>query len=103
MKQFKYTIDGKVYEVELNELSDTTAEVTVNGDKFVVETEQEKEPEKEKVVLGQPSAPADDEPTTSTANVNTANALKAPLPGVIIEIKVKVGDTVKAGDTLVVP
>ncbi|RKW53524.1 MAG: biotin/lipoyl-binding protein, partial [Prevotella sp.] len=36
------------------------------------------------------------------ANVNTANAIKAPLPGVITEIKVAVGDTVAAGDTLVV-
>ena len=34
--------------------------------------------------------------------MNAANALKAPLPGVIIDIKVAVGDEVKAGDTVVV-
>ena len=34
--------------------------------------------------------------------MNTANALKAPLPGVVTEIKVAVGDEVKAGDVVVV-
>ena len=43
-----------------------------------------------------------EETTTSAANVNTDNAVKAPLPGVIREIKVAVGDEVNAGDTVVV-
>ena len=34
--------------------------------------------------------------------MNTGNALKAPLPGVVVEVKVAVGDEVKAGDTVVV-
>ncbi len=34
--------------------------------------------------------------------MNTNNALKAPLPGVVTDIKVQVGDNVNAGDTLVV-
>ena len=34
--------------------------------------------------------------------MNTANAIKAPLPGTITSINVKVGDEVKAGDTLLV-
>ena len=34
--------------------------------------------------------------------MNTANAVKAPLPGVITEIKVAVGDEVKAGDVVIV-
>ena len=40
---------------------------------------------------------SDDAPTPS-AKVNTANAIKAPLPGVITEIKVSVGDEINAGD-----
>ena len=64
--------------------------------------EQEAEPEKKKVVLGQPAASDAEAETTSAANVNTANAIKAPLPGVVTEIKVAVGDEVKAGDTVVV-
>jgi glutaconyl-CoA/methylmalonyl-CoA decarboxylase subunit gamma len=48
--------------------------------------EQEAEPEKKKVVLGQPAAEAEEGETASAANVNTANALKAPLPGVVEKI-----------------
>ena len=57
--------------------------------------------EKKKVILGQPTEAAADD-AAPAANVNTANAVKAPLPGTIIEICVEVGQEVKAGDTLVV-
>lgn len=101
MKEFKYTIDGQEYKVQIEDVEGNIASVSVNGEAFKVEMEQEAEPEKKKVVLGQPVASDDSEPT-STANVNTANAVKAPLPGVVTEIKVAVGDDVKAGDTVLV-
>jgi biotin carboxyl carrier protein len=75
--------------------------VTVNGEEFKVEMEPEKEPEKKKVVLGQPSAEKTEE-TNTAVNVNTSNAVKAPLPGVITSIEVVVGQEVKAGDTVVI-
>ena len=101
MKEYKYTIEGKEYKVEIGEIVDNVAHVTVNGENFKVEMEPEAEPEKKKVVLGQPTAEkaSDDAPAT---NVNTANAVKAPLPGVITSIEVEVGQEVKAGDTVVV-
>lgn len=103
MKEYKYTIDGKEYNVAIGDIVENVAEVTVNGEKFSVEMEAEKEPEKKKVVLGQPAEEKKaDNDSSVTANVNVSNAIKAPLPGVIIEIKVAVGDEVKAGDTLVV-
>ena len=79
MKEYKYTIDGKEYKVEIGEIVENIADVTVNGESFKVELEPEKEPEKKKVVLGKPTdAPESDEQTTSAANVNTAN--DKPLP-----------------------
>ncbi len=103
MKEYKYKIDGKNYEVKIGEIVDGKAVVTVNGKDYNVEMEKEPEPEKKKVVLGHAEQPKDD-PTTSksAAEVNTDNALKAPLPGVVTEIKVAVGDEVKKGDTVVV-
>ncbi len=103
MKEYKYTIDGKEYQVAVGEIVDNVATVTVNGEDFKVEMEPEAEPEKKKVVV----KPAAAQQTTSNdapakGNVNTANALKAPLPGVVTEIKVAVGDEVKEGDTVVV-
>ena len=103
MKEYKYTIDGKEYKVAIGDIEENVAEVTVNGESFKVEMEPEAEPEKKKVVLNKPTAKAEtEEITTSAANVNTDNAVKAPLPGVIREIKVAVGDEVNAGDTVVV-
>ena len=102
MKEFKYTIDGKEYKVQIADVEGNIADVTVNGEAFKVEMEQEAEPEKKKVVLGQPAAETEETATTGAANVNTANALKAPLPGVVTEIKVAVGNQVKAGDVVVV-
>lgn len=102
MANFKYTIDGKEYNVEIGEVKENIAEVTVNGEAFTVEMEQKAEPEKKKPVLGQPKAETAETETTSAANVNTNNAIKAPLPGVVVEIKVAVGDEVQAGDTVVV-
>ena len=103
MKEYKYTIDGKEYNVTIGEIADNKAVVNVNGTDYEVEMENEPEPEKKKVVLGT-AKPASDagENVTDSASVNTANALKAPLPGVVTEIKVQVGTEVKKGDTVVV-
>ena len=104
MKEFKYTIDGKEYKVEIDSVSeDYVADVKVNGEEFKVQMEKPAEPEMKKVVLGKPSAqPSNEEEASPAGNVNTANAIKAPLPGTITSIKVSVGQEVKAGDTVVV-
>lgn len=103
MKEYKYTIDGKEYKVAIGDIVENVADVTVNGEQYKVEMEPEKEPEKPKPVV-RPVAPAP-APASSGADAsrsNTQNAVKAPLPGVITEIKVAVGDTVAEGDTVVV-
>ncbi len=102
MSSFKYKIQGKEYNVDIQEVSDNVAQLLVNGEKYTVELEPPKKEEKPKVVLGTPKTETSNEETTTTANINTNNALKAPLPGIVTEIKVKVGDDVKEGDTLVV-
>lgn len=38
----------------------------------------------------------------SNANMAKVNDLKAPMPGLIVDIKVQVGDTVKKGDTILI-
>ena len=48
------------------------------------------------------TASPEEENAPTAANVNTSAAVKAPLPGVITEIVVSVGDEVKEGDTLLV-
>ena len=105
MKEYKYTINGTKYEVAVGNIEDNIVTVTVNGEAYQVELEKEPEPEKKKPVLGKPAAASEasaSEESASSANVNTNNAVKAPLPGVITSIEVAVGDEVKVGDTLLV-
>ncbi len=102
MKTYKYTINGKEYNVAIGNIEDNIVTVTVNGEEFEVGMEPEEEPEKKKVVLGQPAKETTEAETAPAQNVNTSNAVKAPLPGVITSIEVEVGQEVQAGDTLVV-
>lgn len=101
MKEYKYKIDGKEYNVTIGNIVENIADLTVNGEDFKVEMEQEKVEVKEKPVLGK-AQNSTIESDVAPTNVNTSNAIKAPLPGVITEIKVNVGDEVAVGDTLVV-
>ncbi|MCL6748684.1 acetyl-CoA carboxylase biotin carboxyl carrier protein subunit [Prevotella sp. TCVGH] len=102
MKTFKYIIDGKEYQVEITDVVDNKAQVTVNGKDFQVEMEAQPEAEKKTVTQLPQSDEKVETETSTTGQVNTEQAIKAPLPGVITEIKVSVGDQVKAGDTVVV-
>ena len=103
MKQYKYTINGNKYEVAIGDIVGNVATLTVNGEEFKVEMEQEPVPEKKKPVVrpaAAAAAPAAEGQETAVAN--KANALKAPLPGVITDILVEVGQEVEAGQNVIV-
>ena len=106
MKEYKYTINGTKYEVAVGDIEENIVTVTVNGEDFKVEMEKAAEPEKKKPVLGKPAEAASNsdegEAAASKGAINKNNAIKAPLPGVITDIQVNVGDTVQVGDTVVV-
>ena len=103
-KEYKYTINGNQYEVIIGDIAENTATVTVNGEEYKVEMEPELVEEKKVVVRKPVAAESSDnsENSEATANINTNNAIKAPLPGVITEICVNVGDEVNVGDTVLV-
>ncbi|MCH5307659.1 MAG: biotin/lipoyl-binding protein [Prevotella sp.] len=104
-KEYKYTINGKKYEVAIGDITDTLATIIVNGEEYQVEMEPESVEEK-KVVVRKPVASEPIQNSGSSENnsarINTNNAIKAPLPGVITSIEVNVGDEVKEGDTILV-
>ena len=101
-KEYKYTINGNDYEVAIGEIVENEAVVTVNGEEYKVAWEPEAEPEKKVVVRPVATTATADAPTVNKVAVNKANAVKAPLPGVITDILVAEGDEVKEGDTVVV-
>ena len=102
MNQYKYTINGNKYEVVVGDITDNIATLTVNGEEFKVEMEKQAEPEKKKPVVRAAAAADDDAPAADKGAVNKSNAVKAPLPGVITDILVEVGQEVQAGDNVIV-
>jgi len=99
MKSFKYTINGNVYKVVINRIEDTIADVEVNGTPYKVEMNK---PTKKQVVTIKRPAQAVVTPIARPQVASEAGALRSPLPGVILEIKCKVGDTVKRGQKVLV-
>lgn len=101
MNQYKYTINGNKYEVVVGDITDNIATLTVNGEEFKVEMEKQAEPEKKKPVVRAASESSEAAATQDAASA-TGTPLKSPLPGVITDILVEVGQEVQAGDTVVV-
>ena len=103
MKSFKYIINGNVYKVHINSVEEDIAEVEVNGTPYSVKLE--KPAKKQMVALKRPAqAPttASGEPVVSRPAGGAAGAVRSPLPGVILSVDCKVGDTVKRGQKLLV-
>lgn len=102
MKEYKYKINGEEYNVAINEVTDTTAQVEVNGTSYTVEWQKPAAPKP--VVVAKPVAPAAKPaaPAAPAAAAAGGYAIKTPLPGVIIDIKVNVGDAVAKGQTVAI-
>lgn len=105
MKKFKFNIRGNSYNVEILNLEDNVAEVEVNGSTYQVEIEKTiKEVKTPKLIRPKiiPTGGSDSAKTSKPGAKKGVGFVKAPLPGTILELKVKVGDDVKVGDTLLI-
>ena len=106
MKEYKYKINGNEYNVAVEELEGNKANVTVNGKSYEVELDRPAKPAVSKPVARPAAAPAAAAPAAAPAPKAAPAAggagIKAPLPGVILDIKVKVGDTVTKGQTIAI-
>ena len=117
--KYQYTVKGVDYEVEIQDIEGNIANVTVNGIPFEVEMKQPVKAGKQKVKLNEErraeeseerrvkseesnSSSASAASTSSAPTAGVGKPVVAPLPGTINEIKVKVGDKVNAGDTVVI-
>ena len=104
MKEYKYKINGNSYKVTIGDIEDNIAHVEVNGTHYKVEMEkQPKVAPKPVAVRPMPNAPtAPTQVVKPTAPSTGKSGVKSPLPGVILDIKVNVGDTVKKGQTIII-
>ncbi len=100
MKQYKYKINGNEYRVIVNDPVENMAVVEVNGKSYNVELEEREKPQKPAIRPVTPTPKPTATITPKPAATGKAG-VKSPLPGVILEIKVNIGDTVKKGQTVV--
>ena len=115
MGKYNFRINGHDYQVDVNSVEGGIADVTVNGTDYKVEladavpapAQQAARPAPQATftaataVTPQATAPAA-QPAMASAPQGKGEVVTAPLPGVILDIKVKVGDVVKAGQTVAV-
>jgi biotin carboxyl carrier protein len=99
-------LNGKAYLVEVMRINGDNALVTVNGTQYEVGVNDLSRMDLPRVVKVTPphqqSAPASPQQTCLVESGGGLTTVRAPLPGLILEIKVSVGDKVKPGAVLLV-
>jgi biotin carboxyl carrier protein len=101
MKEYKLKINGNDYAVTITDIEDTLAEVEVNGIPFKVEISRAAK--KQSISLPKMNKPAQVEANISRPVASgSETVVTSPLPGVILDVAVKEGDTVKRGQKLMV-
>lgn len=81
MKNLRITVNGTSYDVQVEELGAGATPVATPA------------PAPVQTAVAQP---------TATATAGTGEPVKAPMPGVVLDIKVAVGQAVKHGDCLII-
>ena len=106
MKEYKYKINGNLYNVVIGDIEDNIAHVEVNGTHYTVEMEKKPKaapaPKPVARPVAKPAAAPVTAPAAKPAAASAKSGVKSPLPGVILDIKVNVGDEVKKGQTIII-
>ena len=88
MRTFNITVNGQTYVVDVEEVGGVQTAAPVRA--------------AAPVAAAPVAAPAAAPKAAAAASVAGGDPVKAPMPGNILDVKVKVGDTVKAGTVLCV-
>lgn len=118
MKQYNFKINGNEYNVTINSVEGNVADVTVvasykvelGGSQSIsvqpAPAQAAQAPAPAPAVAPAPAPQATPAPQPAAAPAPAASgagkAVTSPLPGVIVEISVKVGDSIKAGQQVAV-
>ena len=111
MNKYEYKVQGVDYTVEIEDVEGNIAKVNVNGIPFEVEMKQpiKAAPKVKKVEPAKVEAPKVATPAAAPVAAPAAAAtpgagakVTAPLPGTITDVKVAVGQSVNAGDVVVI-
>lgn len=100
MKSYKLIIGGQRYEAKVLEYSPDHAKININGTDYHIQIEDDTQ-------ITVPKLPAQEQamplgPSFLSDFSSGTGEIRAPLPGVIVSIKVKEGEAVKKGQTILV-
>ena len=98
MKNFKFSIAGKKYDVSVLSLNGNTARIKVNNEDYIVEIERNIKPEKTPIVVRSTIKEPEKEIERKSGGPKTE--IKSPLPGIILKIFVKPGEPVEKNQRL---
>lgn len=101
MKEYKFKINGKEYNVAIGEADGKMLSVNVNGADYQVELENA--PAAAPAAAPVAAAPkAEAAPAAAPKTAGAGVTVKSPLPGIIISVDVKEGQAVKRGQKVAV-
>lgn len=99
-KRVTVIVEGREYIVEVGDLRESPIKAVVNQRTYHVEVPEQSTPSSGQVEPDIPSPVA--KRTDSEMPAASHSAITAPIPGNIVEVKVKVGDRVNPGDVVCV-
>lgn len=101
MKEYKFTINGNPYKVNVLDTEGNLTKIEVNGTPYNVELIREPPKLKPVQVPTAHSKPGNaGSPAQAGKSDGPAVQVKAPLPGIIVQVLVKPGDEVVKGQSL---
>lgn len=104
MKDYKFTINGNVYAVAITSIEENIAQVEVNGTPYKVEMDKPAKKQVRPLTRPQKRPTAQDGSPVTVSRPSTAGTvagvINSPLPGVILDVDVTVGQTVSKGDKI---
>ena len=102
--KYKLTVNDQAYEVEIENINARPVVVTVDGQRFEVMPEVANQPQvKTETVSKVESKPVAMNPLPAANQpIGGNSSLNAPLPGTIVEVFVKAGDKVEAGQVVLI-
>jgi biotin carboxyl carrier protein len=106
-RQIRVIVNGTPYEVEVGEMEEDPIQVIVNGKPYEVKfAPGGAEEGSSGVIIAAPVKPAtpsvqeSPRPAAQVFKVGAPDELRSPMPGTILDIRVKVGDKVTRGQQL---
>ncbi|MDK9712158.1 biotin/lipoyl-containing protein [Acidaminobacter sp.] len=100
MRKFNITVNGKAYEVEVEEIGGVAAAMPARP--AAPAAAPKAAPAPAAAAPAPAPAPAPAAPAAAAAPVAGGSTISAPMPGTVLDIKVAVGDTVKVNDVLMI-